>query len=296
MTTFSVLALVAVAVAAPGGTQAVQQTRSAARDARISIDNPVGQLRIVGWDRAEVSISGTICDDAEGLEVSGTDRSLSIDVSVNGNPHGCDADLEIKVPAASRVQVDTFSAPVTVSGLTGTLAADSVHGGFRVEGRLQDFQADTVAGNIELTGASARTRAESVNGSVTLRGVTGDAEASSVNGLLSVSGSGLTRVQLETVAGAVRFQGALADGGSLEASSVSGGIELTLPATTDASFDLSTFSGRIVNELSADRPDEPGDDGHHHGPTGQELSFRLGSGSARVHAETLSGRIRLAKR
>jgi DUF4097 and DUF4098 domain-containing protein YvlB len=299
MTTLEALALVALTTA---GTQTVQQTRSAAKDVRISIENPAGTLRIVGWDRAEVSISGTLCDRAEGLEVIGSERSLSIDVEGSMNPHRCDCDLEVKVPAGSHLQVDTYSAPVTATGLTGTLQVDSVHGGFRIEGRLQDFQADTVAGTIELTGATARTRAESVNGSVTLRGVTGDVEASTVNGLLHVTGTALRRLQLETVAGAIRFEGTLADGAMLESSSVSGGIEVALPANVDASFDLSSFSGAIVNELSSDRPRRGGvghdgdDDDHGHGGMGNELSFRLGAGNAQVHVETLSGRIRLAPR
>jgi hypothetical protein len=295
MTTLEALALVALTTTA--GTQTVQQTRSVARDARINIENPAGTLRIVGWDRAEISVAGTLCPRAEGLAVSGTDRSLSIEVEGAMNPHGCDCDLEVKVPAGSHLQVDTYSAPVTATGLTGTLQVDSVHGGFRVEGRLQDFQADTVAGTIELSGPSARTRAASVNGSVTLRGVTGNVEASTVNGLLQVTGTALQRAQLESVAGAIRFAGSLAEGAVLEASTVSGGIDVTLPPGTDASFDLSSFSGAIVNELSSDRPRGDGEgDGHGHGGMGRELSFRLGTGSAQVHVETLSGRIRLAPR
>ena len=76
----------------------------------------------------------------------------------------------------------------------------------------------------------------------------------------------------------------------VEAQTVSGDVELRLPSTVGADFEVHTFSGDIRNEFGheARRTSE-------YGP-GRELEFSNGDGSARVYVKTLSGEIRLLKR
>ena len=110
-----------------------------------------------------------------------------------------------------------------------------------------------------------------------------------VSGSLEVSCEGLTNGELEAVSGSIRFDGSLAEQGRLSASSHSGDVVLSLPADSSALFDLSSFSGSIANGLG------PAPTKRRHGP-GSELSFRLGSGSARVSAESFSGDVTLRPR
>ena len=147
-------------------------------------------------------------------------------------------------------------------------------------------------GSLEVSAPARRVHAESVNGSVTVKGASGEIEASTVNGGLLVSGGTFTHGHLETVNGTVRFEGDLAKGAVLDADSVSGAIELVLPATVAADFTLSTFSGTIDNELgpALDRAS-----GHEH-PGEKELSFTTGAGGATVTIHTLSGAIAIRRR
>ena len=285
----TLLALALAALVAPAG-QDVKMTRSVAADARIHVESGAGSLRIEGWDRAEVSVTGTACDGAEGLEVRGGERSLTIDLGGHGDPRRCSSDILVKVPAGSTVDAESLMASISASGLTGTFRAESVHGGLRVGGRLKLVELDSVAGNVEFDGSAGTVRAESVNGSVFLRGVSGDVEAGTVTGLLSVTGSDLRNLRLETVSGALRFAGSLAEGAQVTAESVSGAVDLTLAAGSDVTIDASSFSGAIVNDLSADRAAAENDIP---GLTARTLRFSLGRGSAQVSVETVSGRIRL---
>jgi hypothetical protein len=70
---------------------------------------------------------------------------------------------------------------------------------------------------------------------------------------------------------------------------VSGPVELLLPAGFAADFSISTFSGAIVNELG------PAAKAEGWGP-GKDLKFTSGQGGARVSVETLSGAIHIRKR
>src|SRR6185295_8083196 len=110
-----------------------------------------------------------------------------------------------------------------------------------------------------------------------VKDASGEVDASTVNGVLSVVGGTFDRLRLETVSGELRFEGSLAKGATLDAETVSGGIDVALPAGISADFSITTFSGGITNEL---------------GPAAQktgkwtpekELSFTVGAGGAKVN-------------
>jgi DUF4097 and DUF4098 domain-containing protein YvlB len=124
-----------------------------------------------------------------------------------------------------------------------------------------------------------------------IEGARGEVEASTVNGRLHVRGGSFRRAALETVNGEVVFEGALAPRATLDAESVGGSIELRLGGDVDASFDVSTFSGDIDNQLSDQRPEKTS-----RWTPEKELRFTLGTGAAKVSVNTLSGGILLAKR
>lgn len=281
-------ALVLAAAAGPAwAQQPVDVRRPAAADGRVEIENLAGSIRVIGWNREEVAVSGTLGPGAEGISVKGGRHRTRIEVETERDPHSVRSDLEIHVPAGSRVDVESFSAGITVSEVTGALRAESVNGNISISG-AKEVDAQTVAGSVEVSGSAARVHAESVNGPVTVRGASGDLEASTVNGRLDVSGT-VERGHLETVSGSVRFDGDIQGEGSLDAEGVSGEIELVLPAKINADFSISTFSGDIENELG------PAPRAHKHAPE-KEVEFTVGTGGATVSVKTLSGTIRLRKR
>jgi DUF4097 and DUF4098 domain-containing protein YvlB len=129
-----------------------------------------------------------------------------------------------------------------------------------------------------------------VNGTVTIRDASGELEASTVHGKLQVLGGSYERAEIESVAGAVRFEAAVSARAALSIDTVSGPVELLLPASVAAEFQVSSFSGRITNELgpAAEKPSK--------WTPQTELRFTTGSGGARITVETLSGAIGIRKR
>jgi hypothetical protein len=281
-----------VMLAAPAAAQnRVEERRPAAPDGLVQIDNPAGSTRVVGWDRAEILVTGTLGPGAEGLSFETTRRRAEIGVEMEGgDPHGSTADLEIKVPARSRLEIESFNGTIEVSGIKGSVKVGTVQGRIAVAVAGGEVEADTVNGSVEISGTPHRVQAESVNGAVAITGASGEVKASTVNGRLTVSGTGFDRVGLETVNGHALFEGELRAGATLDVESVGGGVELRLPEKTSAEFTIATFSGDVRNDFG------PGARPVSRWTSQKELTFTLGSGSAKVGVETLSGDIEIRKR
>jgi DUF4097 and DUF4098 domain-containing protein YvlB len=268
----------------------VDQRRAAEPDGLVEIDNPAGSIHVIGWDKNEVAVTGTLGARAEGLGFSGGAHRTTIDVETEGNPHGVRSDLKIQVPAGSRLEIEGFASTIRIEGVNGPVQAETVNGSISMTGGSKDVELQSVNGSVEVTSPATRVHAEAVNGSVTVRNASGEVTASTVNGTLTVIGGTFTRAQLETVSGQIMFEGSLGKSSTLNAESVSGSVELALPANVSADFSISSFSGDIQNELG------PPPQKASRWTSEKELSFSTGSGGAKVTVETLSGNIRLRKR
>jgi DUF4097 and DUF4098 domain-containing protein YvlB len=287
---FLVMALAVAALPAPAQ-QRVDEKRPASKDGAVEIRNVAGSVRVAGWDRAEVAVTGTLGKGTERLEFSGSGNRTLVKVILPHAAHHVDgSDLEVKVPAGSTLEVETVSADISVDKVNGSVNLESVSGGITVGGEPKEFNVKTVSGEVAVTATSAPGRAKSVSGSVTLQGVSGAVEASSVSGSLVVKGGEVSKVEMETTSGSIQFDAQLAKGGRLEAKSMSGSVDLILPVGVAADFDVTTFSGEITNDFGppARRTSE-------YGP-GKELSFSTGGGGARVVAKSFSGSVYLKKR
>ena len=268
----------------------VDQKRPAAPDAKVSIENLSGSVKVTGWSQAQVQVKGTLGEGAE-LSFDGPEQNLKVEVEAeHGNPMGVKSDLEVFVPTGASVSIEGFQATISVAGVAGSVSAETVNGSITQTGPAKGVELHSVNGAIDVTKAGSRVQAEAVNGPVTIRDASGDLEASTVNGKLLVTGGSYDRAKLESVSGGVRFEAGLSPRATLGVESVSGPVDLFFPAAFGAEFSVSTFSGDIVNELgpAAEKPNK--------WSPGKELSFTSGSGGARVTVETLSGAVNIRKK
>lgn len=284
-----VLASVLLAPVSLAAQTTVDQKRPAAPDGSVSIENMAGSVKVTGWDKAEVQVRGTLGDGGE-LSLEGSGKRTHIEIEADHNPMGIKSDLEVFVPAGSSVDIEGFQATISVIGVTGSVAAETVNGSITQAGAAKHVELQSVNGEIEVSKATGRLKAEAVNGSVVVRDSSGDLEASTVNGKLLVIGGSYDRAEIESVAGTVRFEAALSDRAALSIETVSAPVELLLPATVAAEFRVSSFSGRITNELG------PAAEKSSKWTPQTELSFTTGAGGARITVETLSGNIGIRKR
>ena len=239
------LLCLAVALAlAPAARAAVTEnfahTYPLAADGTIHLDNVNGDIDIVAWDKAEVSVEaekkGRTDEDLKRvtLEIDSSSAKLSIktkyakkDGWFSGNVNAS-VRYKLMVPAGVRLQkIDSVNSDITVTGVRGAVDLDTVNGSITATGLAADARLDSVNGSLRaeftsLAGVS-KVRLDSVNGraSVTLpKGASARIDADSVNGRISVDqqirlgkarhhslageiGSGGPIISLETVNGSI---------------------------------------------------------------------------------------------
>jgi DUF4097 and DUF4098 domain-containing protein YvlB len=245
---------------------------------------------VLGWDADSLAVSASLAQRAGRFSAAGDAhvRKLWVD------PEAGSAELEVHVPRGVTLWVMSVTARIDVEGVDGTLDLSSQGGTIRVLGTPRDVTAETLDGSVELAGGTARARVKTVSGDILLRGASQDLGASTLSGHIVVraagwqrGGTGVQRGKFASVTGDIRFEGELGPGGVVEVESQSGNIEVRLPATTVADFDVVTIQGTITNTLGhGEQQPKPGI-----GDAGKELRFSTGTGGAQVTVRTFKGAI-----
>lgn len=246
-----------------------------------------------GWDRNEVTVSGSLGEDVEELVVEGGPNSIVIEVEIPDRSgwrnRDIDGDLEIMVPKGARLDIETISASIDVESFDGKLEVESVSGSIEVSGSLAQADLETISGSIRMRGDNTRTSAESVSGSIRLSGVSDRVEATTVSGSVTVEAGQIDRGDFESVSGSVEVECSLSTSARLEVGSHSGNVTVLLPRDVSASFEASTFSGSIDNDFGpqAARTSK--------WVPSKTLEFTTGDGDAEVRLESFSGNMRLRR-
>ncbi|POX62361.1 hypothetical protein C3492_16610 [Streptomyces sp. Ru62] len=178
--------------------------------------------------------------------------------------------VSLAVPADTRVEVGVVGAAAVVSGIRGPAVVKGV------------------TGDTTLVGVSGPVRADTVSGSLEAQAVTGDLRYHSVSGDLTVvEGSG-SSVRADTVSGSMIVDLDPDGPTDIGLTSVSGEIAIRLPHPADAEVEANTASGTISNAFDGLRV---------HGQWGaHKITGRLGAGTGKLRATTVSGSIALLRR
>jgi DUF4097 and DUF4098 domain-containing protein YvlB len=258
----------------------------------VSIRNVNGFVHVTGWSRKEVQVKGTLGRLVERLDFEQDEDRTRIEVEIPEHVRHIDgkdieANLEISIPQGSALRVDGVNVEVTVGNVDGDLELNTVNGGVNVHGQPEEVRVSTVNGTIAIDTGSKNTHLEAVNGTIQVTGGKGDLEASCVNGRIEVNEGSFEEVSCSTVSGDTFWRAGLSSRGSLNLETHSGSITLELPRSTSAEFNVTTFSGKINNELGP-AAKRTGD----YGP-GYELNFELGSGASTIDISSFSGDVNI---
>jgi len=270
----------------------INESMDAAADGIVSISNVAGSVDVQGWSRKQVEISGDLGNDIEELIFERDGDEIDIKVKTKGrNSHDIDADLVIKVPVGSTLEINTVSADIDIAEVAGEQSLESVSGDIATEVFASDIEANSISGDLEIEGdsQSTRSRLSSVSGDIDTDSLGGEIAAESVSGDLVVVNGVFERASLGSVNGDIVFHAQLLNEGRLDIETVNGDVDIEFAGDVSARFDIETFNGDIRNCFGpkAVRVSE-------YGP-GYELSFTEGGGSGRVTIETLNGDLRLCK-
>jgi hypothetical protein len=206
--------------------QRIDRRMAVSSTASIRINDLVGMVRLVGWDRDSLVVVGELparagqlyfggSRDAAKLGLEGTDTSSVVS----------SATLEVRVPRGARVSVRGATVSLDAGGLEGDLDFITTTGRLHLEGAPRIVTAETLDGNVEVAGPATSIRVRTAGGTVVLRGIRGDLSVTTVSGAILIGGARVTRARLETVSGEIAWKGAIERGGSLDTQTHSGNIE-----------------------------------------------------------------------
>jgi DUF4097 and DUF4098 domain-containing protein YvlB len=290
----AVIALLAGAAARGAEDRSFERTVAAQPKGEVDISNVAGSVDVAGWDRAEVGVQAELGDGVERVDVSsdGGHTTIKVVLPHNGGGHHGEAQLHVKIPRDSTLEVSAVSADVTTSGVQGVQHLNAVSGDVSAELAGSDLELKTVSGDVKLKGHGkpARLRVTSVSGDVHLEHGAGDLETSSVSGSLVISLDSAHSVRARTTSGDLRFEGQLTRDATFEASSVSGDMNVRAAAQGGFAYEITSFSGDISSCFGA-KPQKESE----YGP-GSKLTGTRGEGAGHLRIKTMSGDVSLCDR
>lgn len=183
---------------------------------------------------------------------------------------GVSLHFEIKVPRATRVDLDSSGGGIRISGLAGGARLHSSGGGLHVldvdgniDGRTSgggaevrriqgDVRIGSSGGRIEVEQVTGNVTAESSGGGVEVAAVSGDVDASSSGGGVHVDGVG-GRVTAESSGGPVSAVLAADNTAGGKLSSSGGGVRVEIDPGARLSIDASSSGGGVTCDLPVRR-------------------------------------------
>jgi DUF4097 and DUF4098 domain-containing protein YvlB len=295
MRTIAVTLMTALLLSATGARagddRSIDRTVPAEAKGEVEIVNLAGNVKVRGWDRAEVQIHAELGDDVEKLDVQSSKGRTSINVIVPSNRHAGETDLMVDVPRDSTLLVKTVSADQVIAGVRGVQRLQAVSGSIITEVWGEEFSVRTISGEATVSGHKLPSVASvnTVSGDVTLSDIAGELNIETITGDMTVSMPTLNRGRIQTTNGDLHLQATLARDARLEAEAINGDLSFQLREPINAEFDIETFNGEIDNCFGP-RPARSSEF-----TPGNALRFRQGDGGARVRIKTLNGGVEICK-
>jgi DUF4097 and DUF4098 domain-containing protein YvlB len=252
----------------------------------VNVECPGGDIEVTGTERNEIVVHAK--NESGGIRFTSSGANATLEPS---SSRGCsDARFVLSGPAGVHLVAHTWSGSLTVRGVHGDVEAHAQSGDVDVRDAGGHLEAESLSGDVTVEATRGDVVLHSLSGDVSLTGARGNAEVETVSGDIELHDIVARQVRTSTTSGDVTFAGAILGDGRYEFSTHSGELQLELPANVGAQLSLSTFSGEIDTAFPITIRAGQHDIGV---STSKKLNFSLGSGSARIIAETFSGNVTL---
>jgi Putative adhesin len=288
------LAAIALAGVTPFASAFAQQKvmlgHGAAPNVSVKLFAAVGDIRVVGWDKDSVELSGVVPTGVKADMYGGApqerSKGMKMFVEAPTEQSGREGKLILRVPHGARVWLKTGSADMDVTGITGGLDLNVVGGSITVHGSPKEVRAESMDGSVTIDGAPEWLRAKTATGDITMHGGA-DVGASTISGTIRTSGGEVERAKLESTTGTISFASGLARSASVELETHSGPIDILMQPRADVELDAATITGAIDNQWTRARP-VAGREGR-----GMTLQTSSGMGGGRIVARSFKGTVQL---
>jgi hypothetical protein len=266
-------------------------THPAAQNVHFTVALRCGSIAFRNGGEGSVTLSGDFGDSKPMFE--GSEKELRF-VVPPGEPHrmwgrneeDCDLLIDARVPQGASIDASSTNGNITLNEIHGVLVLETVNGNITVLDPGPEIRVTAVNGNVDVDDLRGEAELTTVNGNITLDAKDiDDLRTQTVNGNTQVRSGKVRRLRSQTVQGDIVFSGTVGDGSRLEFESHAGDISLRIPTDPGYVLALESFSGEIENHVNGTAPVTA-----EFGP-GTHLDTTVGSGAARIEAQSFSGDI-----
>jgi Putative adhesin len=283
--------------------------RAIAADPNVSVSICLisGDLSVHGWDRNQIRVRAVDADELEFRRPAGvgdSDPAKEVTVLAANKMRravgSClvDGNVELDVPRGSTVRLRTRDGEIQANDVA-MVYADTQGGNVDLRDVKRSVEATSIGGNLTLTNSRGSVKLRSVGGTIQVRG-TGQAtaddicNANSVGGDIRLDAAGYSILRANTVGGSVSVNGPLARGGRYDFKTMSGDLELSLPADVSFRFDARfSRSSDLVTDfpLTSSSLSSRGA-----GYGWQHVNGIYGTGDALINVSSFSGAIHIRRK
>ncbi len=280
---------------------------------RLELTNASGDVDITGSADGKVHIHGDVRASGFGFDNPQKrldDTVASPPVEQKGstirvgkefsNLRNISISYNIQVPHDTEISATVASGAQIIRNVTGPVTVRAASGSIRLEKIERDAHLTTASGTISASDVGSELHVSTASGDVSASSVKGDVIANAVSGVIRITKPG-ARVEATNTSGEVEIQGASNDvkahaisglvsvqgnpgaDSYWDLKSISGGVQLRVPAAANLHFSAEATSG----EIRTDIPIVVEEQGKH------SLRAHMGSGGGRVEVHTVSGQIRI---
>ena len=205
-----------------------------------------GSVRLTGWDRDSVHVSGLLAPgETWAMRVDGD----TVRLRAEGLPRGLAApsELDIFVPMSSALVVRAAAASLVVSDFTADVDVATAAGNLLVEKARAIVRAETMQGTLTVFGPSPRVEASTASGALLVSvpyDTINDVPSARAIDDAALSAKPFGVVILRTVSGRITFDAAGVDSAMVH--SVRGDVRVTAVPTAAGVLRVDSHAGRVV--------------------------------------------------
>lgn len=250
------------------------------------VSNVVGKINFKAWDGNSIKITSVkkvrtggskkkadkMLNDIE-INVDNSSESVKVKVHYKGISSWMNSrkvEMEVLVPETIKdIKGDTASGEITVNGLKG----------------IKELDLASASGNINVSNSASETyKLNTASGGISAENIEGKLDTDSVSGSQHINNAYIkANSRFNTISGSLNVDAVKMDSDSkYRLSSVSGSVNLNLPASSQFNLDAKSISGSINNSFEGTF-----NSSNHH------ITGKVGSGGPDIVISTISGSIHL---
>ncbi len=293
---FSVLFVLAGCYNGPAVSGTFDRSYSVTGPIRVELANASGDVDITGSADGKVHVHGEVRASGFGSDTP----QKRLDETVSNPPIEQRGDTfrigkefshmrnvsiayTIQVPRDTEVSATVASGAQTIRNVRGPVKVQSASGSVRVEKIERDAQLSTASGSVSATNTKGDIIVNAMSGVIRIAKPGGRIEADTASGEVEIQGAA-NDVQAHAASGRVSVQGNPGAKSYWELKTISGTVQLTVPASANLHLSAEATSG----EIRTDIPIVVEEQGKH------SLRAHMGNGGGRVDVHTVSGEIHVS--